>query len=199
MSVASGGVGGQRMAIGPHRRHTCAHADEYYRVPPRLDDLTCRCLASHCSNCLPRCGRLRPTASSASSTLRGRSFVEQLRNLGGNFNDGRCVDIVAFPRDETEVRLFLGACNDGVRGRPLCCVPWGGGSSVSDGWGSSRGHIRFCAALRRVCAATCADGPRPRRRHTVHDCAGPGGCVRACARGRVAPAWLDAAALSAVL
>ena len=67
---------------------------------------------------------------------RGCSFVDQLRNLGGRFDDGRAVDLVAFPHHEAEVAALLAACAAGVGGKPVAVVPWGGGSSVSEGLGA---------------------------------------------------------------
>ena len=65
----------------------------------------------------------------------------------GRFDDGCCVDLVAFPSTEAQISALLRACTAGVRGRPICVVPWGGGSSVSHGLGAPSGSAHYSGCI----------------------------------------------------
>ena len=123
---------------GTSTAHLRQREEEYYRVPPPMREVVMPA---------PRVALAElPPAVAAFCTddkferalhSRGCSFVDQLRNLGGRFDDGRAVDLVAFPASEAQVAALLAACSEGVRGgRPIAVVPWGGGSSVSEGLGA---------------------------------------------------------------
>ena len=57
----------------------------------------------------------------------GRSFVDRIRAVNGDFSDPP--DVVARPRDEDEVRAVLEWCSDAGH----VVIPFGGGSSIVDG------------------------------------------------------------------
>ena len=44
--------------------------------------------------------------------------MDQLRNLRGRFDDGRAVDLVAFPTSEADVAALLAACTELEVARP---------------------------------------------------------------------------------
>ncbi len=94
-------------------------------TPPRIEDVTLRAprvtppaaLASLCSTApLDRAGHTY-----------GKSFRDVVRGFGRDY--GNPPDVVAYPRDETEVTAVLAWCSDAG----LAAIPYGGGSSVVGG------------------------------------------------------------------
>ncbi len=105
------------------RRFAVGHFEE--RVPPALADLRLR---------RPR---LAPPASVATFCVSesydraahtyGKSFLDYARGLAGDY--ASAPDVVAYPRDETEVKAVL----DWAGGAQATVTPFGGGSSVVGG------------------------------------------------------------------
>ena len=105
------------------RRFAVGHFEE--RVPPALADLRLR---------RPR---LAPPASVATFCVSesydraahtyGKSFLDYARGLAGDY--ASAPDVVAYPRDETEVKAVL----DWAGGVQATVTPFGGGSSVVGG------------------------------------------------------------------
>jgi alkyldihydroxyacetonephosphate synthase len=105
------------------RRFAVAHFEE--RVPPALADLQLH----------PP--RLAPPASVATFCVTdrydraahtyGKSFLDYARGLAGDY--ASAPDVVAYPRDETEVKALL----DWAGGAQATVTPFGGGSSVVGG------------------------------------------------------------------
>ena len=117
--------------------HVREHADEYYSVPPTMDEVNLPPPRVTLSDLPPSVAAFcSHDKFERALHSRGCSFVDQLRNLSGNFDDGRCIDLVAFPENEAGIAALLKACSAGVRGKPVAVVPWGGGSSVSEGLGA---------------------------------------------------------------
>jgi alkyldihydroxyacetonephosphate synthase len=71
----------------------------------------------------------------------GKSFPETVRGLLGEY--GNAPDVVAFPRNETEVAAIL----DWAGGLPAVVTPFGGGSSVVGGVEATVDSARFKGAV----------------------------------------------------
>ena len=78
---------------GTSTRHLREHADEYYRVPPKMSDVVMPLPRVSIAE-LPIDVQAFCTDDKFERALhsRGCSFIDQLRNLGGRFDDGRAVE-----------------------------------------------------------------------------------------------------------
>ena len=135
-----------------------------------------------------RAGRdlLRGPATTAPRHAYGKAYRDVVRAFRGRFDHPP--DVVAFPRDETDVERVLEWCESAG----AAAIPYGGGTSVVGGV-----EPRFDGPGRLARPAP----PRPRARGRPHLArrAHPGGRARPGARGAARRARADAAPLPPVL
>eukprot|EP00746_Dinoflagellata_sp_MGD_P022173 gnl/MRDRNA2_/MRDRNA2_151852_c0_seq1.p1 gnl/MRDRNA2_/MRDRNA2_151852_c0~~gnl/MRDRNA2_/MRDRNA2_151852_c0_seq1.p1 ORF type:complete len:549 (+),score=87.30 gnl/MRDRNA2_/MRDRNA2_151852_c0_seq1:25-1647(+) len=101
-------------------------------VPPSVDKVPLRGSRISLSSLPPEVQRIC-TDNKFERLLhsRGRDFIDIIQNIHGKV-ENPC-DLVAFPRSEHDISVLLTYCSNPGSHKPICVVPFGGGSSVVQG------------------------------------------------------------------